>query len=266
MIIPQQKLSAVKIHSLVCVMFFLLIMTELSVSVRAGNGQPPPPPPPPLEDTDKDGYINIYESEAGSDPLDSLSIPVDTELVLRVGYNIIGYPVTETGGITAFKLLELLGDETQIESLYLYDEIVGSYRVIAFESGIPHGEDGVIGYQQGVVVYAKAGMTLPFNKDERPQQSFINCRSKNFRTGLNVITLPCAPPGLTSFQFLSALEREGVISSVQRFNPLSGEFETAGYRTGKIVGMDFPIRGGEGYFLFMPSDVSDWDISLIQNY
>ena len=48
-----------------------------------------------------------------------------------------------------------------------------------------------------------------------------------------------------------------MISSVQRYNPDTGGFETAGYRNGVPEGVDFSIKPGEGYFITMHQAVSN---------
>ena len=44
---------------------------------------------------------------------------------------------------------------------------------------------------------------------------------------------------------------ETEVSSIQRFNSESGSFETTSYHDSQIVGTDFPIQPGEGYFIYM---------------
>ncbi len=46
-----------------------------------------------------------------------------------------------------------------------------------------------------------------------------------------------------------------MVSSIQRFNPETGKYETAGYHNGQVVGVDFPIKPGEGYLIHMKQDV-----------
>jgi len=58
---------------------------------------------------------------------------------------------------------------------------------------------------------------------------------------------------LTS-QLLEKLGGEAVVSSIQRFNQDTGEFETAAYHNGQPVGADFSIISGEGYFIYMRQD------------
>ena len=46
-----------------------------------------------------------------------------------------------------------------------------------------------------------------------------------------------------------------MVSSIQRFNPTIGLFETAAYdQNGQPSGVDFAIVPGEGYFVFMKQD------------
>jgi hypothetical protein len=58
----------------------------------------------------------------------------------------------------------------------------------------------------------------------------------------------------TAFSFIGKLG-ESTASSIQRFNPETGQFETASYHDGQIEGVDFPMRLGEGYIVYMKEDV-----------
>ena len=48
-----------------------------------------------------------------------------------------------------------------------------------------------------------------------------------------------------------------VVSAIQRFNLGNGAFETAAYRDGTRVGINFLIEHGVGYLIHMHSDQSD---------
>ena len=46
--------------------------------------------------------------------------------------------------------------------------------------------------------------------------------------------------------------------SVQRYDRVKGQFETAGFRgIDEVLGIDFQIIPGEGYFINMKNSVSD---------
>jgi hypothetical protein len=69
----------------------------------------------------------------------------------------------------------------------------------------------------------------------------------------------CPSEGYSAFQLLTDLGSAN-ISSIQRYSPKKGAFETASYRSdGEIVGVNFPIVLGEGYFIFMRQELLDYE-------
>ena len=76
------------------------------------------------------------------------------------------------------------------------------------------------------------------------------------KQGFNLIGIACPADGYTAFQLLTDLTFENAVS-IQRFDPHTGTFETAAFQSdGQLVGTDFPITPGEGYFIFMKQELS----------
>lgn len=71
--------------------------------------------------------------------------------------------------------------------------------------------------------------------------------------GFNLVSiLPASGQNYTAYGLLAAIGDKDVISSIQRFNPLNGSFETASYNeTGQLSGVDFWVVPGEGYIIYM---------------
>jgi hypothetical protein len=75
------------------------------------------------------------------------------------------------------------------------------------------------------------------------------------KPGINLIGFACPPDGYTAFELLNDLGAENAIT-IQRYDAVPGVFESAAFNeTGQTVGIDFPIVPGEGYFIYMKTDV-----------
>jgi hypothetical protein len=104
------------------------------------------------------------------------------------------------------------------------------------------------GYRlDGMIIYAKQDVTIPFTSKY--------CYTWNLKAGINIVGSPCASQGLTAFGLLNNLGIANV-SSIRRFNPETGKFETSGYFNGTPAGVDFPLTQGDGYFINMQQNVS----------
>jgi len=69
--------------------------------------------------------------------------------------------------------------------------------------------------------------------------------------GTNIISIPCMPPGYTSFDLLSYLGSSDEAASIQRFDRKRGAFATTAYSGGQPSGARFNIIGGEAYIIHM---------------
>jgi len=75
------------------------------------------------------------------------------------------------------------------------------------------------------------------------------------KQGLNLVGFACAPIDYSVFDLIQSLGDSNV-SNVQRFNPDTNAFETAGFdKDGNITGVNFVIVPGEGYFVHMKQAV-----------
>ena len=216
----------------------------------------------PSGDPDHDGYTNQDEYLAGSGAFNGNSFPVSVDIVLHKGFNIFGYPVTEAGGLTSYDLLTLLGDETEIEKIMIYDRVSGIYHVTYYDMGAPVGDNVDIHYGDGIIVYSRVEKTISFNPSVRPFNSYVECVPVDLYTGMNLVTFPCVPSGYTAFQLLEAISSASgsteAVNTVQTFNPDTGQFFTAGYMSGVPVGIDFPIEPGKGYYIYMNQDLPEF--------
>lgn len=80
----------------------------------------------------------------------------------------------------------------------------------------------------------------------------------DMKAGFNLVSAPYLSGEMSAFQLLGKLGGETAVSSIQRFEPATGRFETAGYDggTGGVpAGVNFPVSMGEGYIIYMNQDL-----------
>jgi len=203
----------------------------------------------PAGDPDSDNASNIEEFMAGSSPMNGNSLPVNIDIMLHSGFNIFGYPLSVP--TTSYDLLAVLGDETEIEKILVYDRAAGSYSTTYYDGAVPAGDYVDIGYGDGIIVYSKGDKTVSLNPTVLPHNSYVECVAVDLNAGLNVITFPCIPAGLTAFQLIQAIGDDTIVSSIQRYDVDYGQFEAAVYYNNQPSGVDFPVAAGEGYLIYM---------------
>jgi len=70
--------------------------------------------------------------------------------------------------------------------------------------------------------------------------------------GLNLFGYPVeVPAGYTSYDLIVDLGTEAEVEKIQRYDPVTGTFETTTYESGAPSGEEFSILSGEGYLVYM---------------
>jgi len=95
---------------------------------------------------------------------------------------------------------------------------------------------------EGLIVYAKQDKEITFTS--------VLCSTLDLKPGFNLVGFACPEDGYSAYNLLNDLGSENV-SSIQRYSTEKGAFETAGFDLdGQLVGINFPIVPGEGYFVY----------------
>jgi PKD repeat protein len=203
-------------------------------------------------DIDGDGSQNVVEIGAGSDPYNLDSKPGITTLILHKGYNQMSFPAETLYYENIYNLMGALGGSDVISKVLIFDSNDQTYDEAGYDlTGKFYGQNIALPAGRGV-----AGMIIYAKKDATFEFTSKYCHTWNLKEGTNLVGTPCAAADLTAFQLLQAIGDETVITSIQRYNRYIGLFETASYLTGQPSGVNFPIKAGEGYFIYMKQEVS----------
>ena len=192
------------------------------------------------EDSDFDGITNSDEILQGTDP----RLP-DAQFTL--GLNLFGYPVNISPGYTSYDLLFDLGTKDEIIKIQRFNAETGVYETTSYQDGVAGGDEFNIEAGQGYLVYMKTNKQVSFNDDLHSVPILLH-------QGFNLISLSAVPAGYTSYDLLSQIGDENIISSIQRLNPETGAFETTAYDDGEVAGVRFNLIGTEAYILHMKTE------------
>jgi hypothetical protein len=135
-------------------------------------------------------------------------------------------------------------------SIRFFDQISQTF----IESGYD-GSDNLMGRNIDFVVKDFSGMIIYSKVDTVLDLTSKRCRPWDLKTGNNLVGTPCAPANMTAYQLLEAIGNDTVVNSIQRYNPYTGKFETVSFFNSQPAGVNFPIKSGEGYFIYMKKDV-----------
>jgi hypothetical protein len=197
-----------------------------------------------LLDADSDTYSNQVEYEFGSDPCDRLSVPLGLTVDLYKGFNLISAPTNTHYMTDAYTFIKSLDKAESVESLSVTD---GKVREAYYkQDGTMGGDNFPILAGEGLVVYVKEDIEMTLSQN--------HCPDFALGIGVNRAGTPCLPQHATAFAMMQALGGEAFVSSIQRFNTNTGKFETGSYLYGQPVGVNFPIKAGEGYLIYMKQE------------
>ena len=150
-----------------------------------------------------------------------------------------------------YNLMDALGGNNVISIILVFDPNNQTFTEFGYDqTGQPYGQNFNFESGQdlwGLIIYAKKDASLPLTS--------LYCPTWDLNPGMNLFGTPCAAPGMSAFELLKRIGDETVVSSIQRFNPDTGRFETAVYKDGQPAGVDFQIIPGEGIFIYMNKPV-----------
>jgi hypothetical protein len=169
-----------------------------------------------------------------------------------IGANFIGLRVEPANPLTATALLEQLGPDAR--ALSRYDAGNGNYVSVARDGAGFQGVDFPLSGLDGFIVDSTGDTAAVVIGSQVVPQTV------DLVAGLNFLTVPSPPAELTAFELLTLLGDASVASAVQRFDRAAGRFEAAVYRQGAPEGVDFPIRPGVAYQVFLHQPVVNFPL------
>jgi hypothetical protein len=187
------------------------------------------------EDANHNGRVDAGET----DPSDASSNP-EALIHLKKGFNLVAIPADVSSMSDLRDWLPIFGDSSEIEKVMVYDEVNNRFVTLIPEDG--SNPSFTLQGGEGLIVYAKKEKQVGFVS--------VYCSSLDLEPGFNLIGIACPADEYSAFDLLGSLGSENV-SSVQRYSTEKGAFETAGFGPeDQLVGVDFLIVAGEGYFIY----------------
>src|SRR5262249_7432425 len=133
----------------------------------------------------------------------------------------------------------------EVASVDRFDPQSGTFARAEHRDGVPAGVDFPVRRGQGYAVHMSNARIVSFT-------GATDCPALDLARGLNLIGVPCRPPGYTAFALLADVGTPLEVERVARFDPDSNAYEVAHYdAAGMPQGDDFPIANGEGYLVEM---------------
>ncbi|HEV7731218.1 MAG TPA: IPT/TIG domain-containing protein, partial [Candidatus Binatia bacterium] len=164
---------------------------------------------------------------------------------LLPGYNQFAWPLGVPAGATAFELLSVLGGPDVVASIDRYVPRTGAFQRAEHVNGVARGADFPLRSGEGYVVQMLQERLAGFTGGS-------DCPALDLAVGLNLIGVPCRPPGYTAFALLQDLGAAFEVDRIIRWDATAAQYRTARYAAdGTPAGDDFPIERGEAYSVIM---------------
>jgi hypothetical protein len=98
-----------------------------------------------------------------------------------------------------------------------------------------------------------------------PEDSYLSKErgwNLDLKVDLNLVGIPVqSMPGLTAYSLLLYLKEQAggdgsVVESIRRYNPSTADWQMVSWLDGSPAGLDFAIKAGEGYLIYMKQAMS----------
>ncbi|MFQ5514854.1 MAG: hypothetical protein ACE5FG_10470 [Myxococcota bacterium] len=192
-----------------------------------------------IEDSDGDGSREREEFDRGTHP----GVP-DVRIRLAAGLNLISLPVDLDPPLSSADLLARFGGlAISISRVDTPSRLLETTELVG---GVPQGP--VFPIVSGEGYYVRL-----LGEYDAVWEGRTAARSRDYDPGVNLAGFPGLPIGYDAYQLLTDLGGPSVVSSISRFDPVTGRFETAGYDLDQLTGPNFVIERGPAYLIHMRS-------------
>ncbi len=176
-----------------------------------------------------------------------LPVVADETSYFETGLNFWASPVQPAADYSSFDLLMDLGDIGSVSGLQRYNTETGEFESSFLHNGFAAGVDFPITETDGFVVSAD-GASFGFLFS-----GISSCPDISLYKGFNLVGLPCAPVGYTSYSLLNDIGFNSVIR-IKSFDTLANQILETTWSGTTPVGDDFSILNGSAYVLEMSRD------------
>jgi len=171
----------------------------------------------------------------------------DETIDLVAGLNVVNYPVKVPPAHQSYDWFDDLRGIGDVVSIQRYHRTSGTFQTTTWDADNlqPTGINFPVNIQEAYFIYSEEALSLPVTGNRI-------CVSVNLKSGFNLVGFPCAD-GLSAHALLIDLG-ESNVQDIKRYDPASGEMQTAFWNSGAVDGENFTIMHGEGYQVTMLND------------